>query len=70
MKGIEEIENAIDRLSPEEFRRIAQWFREREQKQWDEQLDDDSASGRIDFLFEEAEKDSSKGLLREWPPPK
>jgi hypothetical protein len=42
MKGIEEIEDAIDRLSPEEFRRIAQWFREREQKQWDEQLDDDS----------------------------
>ena len=70
MKGIEEIENAIDRLSPEEFRRIAQWFREREQKQWDEQLDDDSGSGRLDFLFEEAEKDSAEGLLHEWPPTK
>ena len=32
MSRIEEIEDAIDRLSPEEFNRIAGWVREREQR--------------------------------------
>jgi hypothetical protein len=70
MSRVEEIEDAIDRLPPEEFRRIARWVREREQQLWDEQLDRDSASGRLDFLFEEAETEAEKELLREWPPMK
>ena len=67
MSRIEEIEDAIDRLSPEEFRRIAGWVREREQRQWDEQLDSDSSSGKLNFVFEEAEEKSRKGLVRDWP---
>jgi hypothetical protein len=70
MDKVEEIETAIDSLPPEEFRRIAQWFRERQQRHWDEQLDSDSASGKLDFLFEEAETESVQGRLRTWPPPK
>jgi len=45
---VEEIEAAIDGLPPEEYRRIVQWFRGRE----------------------EAESESAKELLREWPPRK
>lgn len=69
MDRVEEIEAAIDGLPPEEFRRIVRWFHEREQQQWDEQMDSDSATGKLDFLFEEAENESGEGLLREWPPP-
>lgn len=58
MDRVEEIEAAIASLPPEEFRRIAQWFYEREQRQWEEEVDNDSASGKIDFLFEEAESES------------
>jgi hypothetical protein len=50
---VEEIEAAIERLPPEEFRRIAQWLLERDQVRWDEELDADSAAGKLDFLFEE-----------------
>jgi hypothetical protein len=64
---VEEIQAAIDGLSPEEYRRIIQWLRVREQERWDEQLDADSSAGRLDFLFDEAESESAKGLLREWP---
>ena len=67
MNRIEEIEEAIDRLGPEEFRRIAGWVREREQQRWDEQLDSNSSSGKLDFLFEEAEAESREDLLRDWP---
>ena len=70
MDRVEEIEAAIDSLPPEEFRRFAKWFREREQGLWDEQLDRDSVSGKLDLLFQEAENESEKRLLREWPPPK
>ena len=41
MSRVEEIEDAIDRLGPEE------------QQRWDKQLDSDNSSGKLDFLFEE-----------------
>ena len=67
MSRVEEIEAAIEGLPPEEYRRIVQWFRVREQRQWDEQMDADSLAGKLDFLFDEAESESARGLLREWP---
>ena len=70
MDRVEEIEAAIEGLPPEEYRRIVQWFRVRDQERWDEQMDRDSSTGKLDFLFEEAESESAKGLLREWPPRK
>jgi hypothetical protein len=70
MDRVQEIEAAIDGLPPEEFRRIVQWFHEREQERWDAQMDGDSLAGKLDFLFEEAENEFAEGLLREWPPPK
>jgi len=68
MGRVEQIEAEIDGLAPEEYRRIVQWFRLREQKRWDEQLDTHSSTGKLDFLFDEAEDDSANGLLRRWPP--
>lgn len=70
MSRVEEIEAAIERLTPDEFRRVAQWLFDREQLQWDEQMDEDSVAGRIDFLFDEASREAEEGLLREWPPVK
>ena len=67
MGSVEEIEEAIDRLLPEEFQRVARWVREKEQQRWDEQLDRDSASGKLDLLFEEARQESDGELLSEWP---
>jgi hypothetical protein len=51
MDRVEEIETAIDRLPPEDYRRIVDWLRAREQGQWDEQIDRDSSAGKLDFLF-------------------
>jgi hypothetical protein len=67
MDRVEEIEAAIASLPPEEFSRIARWVRNREQTLWDQQLDQDSATGKLDFLFEEADRESEQGPLREWP---
>ena len=67
MDRVEQIEAAISSLAPEEYQRLVEWFRTREQARWDEQMDADSSSGKLDFLFEEAERESTQGLLREWP---
>jgi hypothetical protein len=70
MDRVQEIEAAINSLSPDEYLRLAEWFRELEQTRWDGQIDRDSAAGKLDFLFDEAERESAAGLLRDWPPRK
>jgi hypothetical protein len=70
MDRVEEIEAAINSLAPDDYRRIAEWFRGLDQARWDKQLDLDSSTGKLDFLFEEAEGEGARGLLREWPPEK
>jgi hypothetical protein len=70
MDRVEEIESAITNLPPEDYRRLVDWFRVREQTRWDEQIDADSAAGKLDFLFAEAEKESGQGIARPWPPSK
>ena len=65
MDRVEEIEAAIRSLPPEEYRRLIDWIRERAQTRWDEQIDRDSASGKLDFLFREAKDESVEGLVRE-----
>ncbi|MCU1330725.1 MAG: hypothetical protein JWN34_6095 [Bryobacterales bacterium] len=67
MDRVEELEIAIERLPPAEFNRIAEWVRGRQAALWDAQLDSDSASGRLDFLFEEAEQELLGDRVRVWP---
>jgi hypothetical protein len=67
MDRVEEIEAAIISLPREEYRRVVEWLRAREQTRWDEQMDRDSSAGELDFLFRKAENESAQGLLREWP---
>lgn len=68
MDRVEEIKVAISGLTPEESIRLSQWFRQRDDALWDRQLDDDSAVGKLDFLFEEAESQGEQALLTDWPP--
>lgn len=39
-----------------------------EDVRWDQQLDRDSAFGKLDFLFDEAEHEATDGQLVDWPP--
>ena len=59
MNRLDEIEAAITNLPPADYRRLVDWLLAREQARWDEQLDEDSATGKLDFLFEEAESETA-----------
>jgi hypothetical protein len=66
--SVEDIEKAILQLSPEEYARFLDWFRERDQQVWDEQMDRDAAAGKLDFVRQEAREARKAGLVRDWPP--
>jgi hypothetical protein len=66
--SVEDIENAILKLNPQDYARFLEWFRERDQQVWDEQMDHDAASGKLDFIRQGAREARESGLVREWPP--
>jgi hypothetical protein len=67
MSRVEEIERAIQELSPEEFAQIAERVHAIEQEPWDAELDRDASGGRLDFLIAEALENRKQGRLKDWP---
>ena len=58
---IKEIESAIAQLPPSELAELAKWFEEFQAQVWDEQLEQDVKSGRLDALLTQAEQDFEQG---------
>jgi hypothetical protein len=65
--SVEDIEDAITKLSPADYARFLEWFRERDQQVWDQQMDRDAAAGKLDFVRREAQEARKAGLVRDWP---
>jgi hypothetical protein len=61
---IAEIEQAITQLSSREFNLLRKWFEELEAKNWDEQIERDAKSGRLDPLLAKAMEEYSAGLSK------
>ena len=68
MSTVEEIERAAEQLPRSEFARLASWVSARNHELWTRQMEGDAATGRLDFLFEEAEAERNAGQLHDWPP--
>lgn len=54
MSDMNQIKAAIEALPEEEYAQLRQWFSERDWGKWDEQIEADSESGKLDFLIREA----------------
>ena len=65
--SLAEIKSAVDDLSVKELAELAAFIRDRDNASWDQQIEEDAASGKLDFLFDEAEKERAAGTLRDWP---
>ncbi len=64
MTKLEDIEKAVEQLSPEELARFRQWFEELQARLWDEQIERDAKAGRLDWLVEESDKEHAAGLIK------
>ncbi len=65
MTRVQEIEIAIESLSPDEYARLRQWFIARDWERWNHQIEADSAVGKLDFLIQEALAEKKQGHLRD-----
>jgi hypothetical protein len=64
MAKVHDIQAAIESLPEEEYARLRHWFSERDGVKWDRQIEADSASGKLDFLVNEALDEKKKGKLK------
>ena len=67
MKTLPEIQAAIEKLSRQEFWELAKWFDQRRDEVWDQEMDEDAAAGRLDRLFEQADRDFQAGKTTPLP---
>jgi len=65
MTHVEQIQAEIKALSQEEFIQLRNWIAEQNWSLWDQQLEIDVTSGKLDFLREEAMVAKSQGKLQE-----
>lgn len=62
--SLQDIEQAVTTLPPEQFKAFAAWFDELRMDRWDKQIEADDAAGRLDHLLAEAEADIAAGRTR------
>jgi hypothetical protein len=65
--SLSEIKTAVRELSPKELAELSAFIAKQDNAAWDRQIDADAASGKLDFLFDEAENERKAGKLRDWP---
>jgi hypothetical protein len=67
MSTVEEIKAAIDKLSLSERARLERMLHGWADDEWDRQVADDAATGRLDKWVAEVDKEIDRGKLREGP---
>jgi hypothetical protein len=61
MSRIEDIEQQVEALSPEELVQFRAWFLEFDWAAWDQQLERDVGAGKLDALSERALREHGSG---------
>jgi hypothetical protein len=64
MTNLQELEKTIDSLPQEDYRQFRRWFMEKNCERWDGEIAEDSRTGKLDFLIEEALDAKEKKKLR------
>jgi len=61
----EEVEKVVAQLPPWQLRRFRAWYEKFDSDAWDEQIEEDSFSGKLDALAEAAIADHKAGKTRQ-----
>ena len=65
MSTLEEIEAAVQQLPPAKRAEFRAWFLSFDASDWDQQMEDDMTTGKLDWLANEAINDSLAGRCSE-----
>jgi hypothetical protein len=66
MTKIEDIEKAVEQLSPAELAEFRAWFEEFDERVFDEKIERDAKSGKLDKLMAEARANHEAGRREEF----
>ena len=65
MSEIEQLEQRIESLPPQDLAKFRAWFAEFDARVWDAQIEADAKAGKLDGLINEALTDYKAGKARE-----
>lgn len=65
MSAVQEIEQAVKRLSEQELARFREWFDEYDAQLWDDQMERDAKSGKFDRMAKQAIENFKAGKFKE-----
>jgi len=63
--SLAELESEVQKLSPSEFSAFTRWLDEFAAAQWDSQIEQDVASGKLAKLLEKADAEFESGKCKE-----
>ena len=64
MRRVKELERAVVSLPEQDYDQFLHWFLERDWEKWNNQIEADSKTGRLDFLIKEAIQDKEQNKLK------
>ena len=64
MSELEQLEQQVLQLSPKDLAKFRAWFIELDHQFWDQQIEADAASGKLDDLIAEAGAEFKAGKAR------
>jgi hypothetical protein len=62
---VDELKAEIERLPSEDCVELLRWLAEKDWARWDNEIENDSQAGRLDFLVREAREEKAKGTLKD-----
>lgn len=65
MTKVKEIETAVTNLPEKDLKKFRKWFADFDTEVWDKKIEEDSKSGKLDHLVNEALSEYKKGKSRE-----
>jgi hypothetical protein len=65
MSELEQLEQQVLQLSPENLTKFRAWFIELDHQLWDQQIEADVAAGKFDHLIAETREEFKAGKARE-----
>jgi hypothetical protein len=64
MTRVEQLEQEIAKLNPDEFAQLREWLLEQDWADWDRQIEHDGAAGKLDEVMRQALADHAAGKSR------
>lgn len=65
MTRVQELKQEIRKLAPSELEALRKWFQDYDSDQWDNQIEEDALTGKLDRLAQKALADHKTGKTSE-----